>query len=131
MKFRLARSCVVMSVFGVLFCGSAVAAPALPGPPFPSFADAAAVQAACDSGLATAEVRVKALEGHAPDDTWLPAWDDLNAYIEDVSGPLDLLVNVHPDKSIRDAAEACTLRWSGFQSTLGQNRGAVPCGPAH
>ena len=28
---------------------------------------------------------------------------------------------MHPDKAIRDAAQACILRWQDFQSTLGQN----------
>jgi len=115
------RSLLALSLFGALACSAAGAAPALPGPAFSAYVDVAALNAACDSGLAEAAGRVKALEGQPPDDVWLPAWDELNSFIEDVSSPIDFLVNVHPDKAMRDAAEACTLRWSGFGSTLGQN----------
>jgi len=101
--------------------GAAVAAPSLPGPAFPRFASAASLTSACDSGLADAARRVKALEKHAPDSRWLAAWDDLNASIEDASAPIGLIENVHPDKAIRDAAQACTQRWAEFGSTLGQN----------
>ncbi|RQP23556.1 M3 family metallopeptidase [Piscinibacter terrae] len=100
---------------------AAFAAPTLPGPAFPNFADAKAVETACQSGLDGAAKHVKALEKHAPDAKWPAASDALNAYIEDVSNPIDLLVYVHPDKAIRDAAQACVLKWQDFLSTLGQN----------
>lgn len=100
---------------------AAFAAPALPGPAFPNFADAKAVDAACKRGLDGAAKRVKALEKHAPNAKWPAASDALNAYIEDVSNPIDLLVYVHPDKAIRDASQACVLKWQDFLSTLWQN----------
>jgi thimet oligopeptidase len=93
----------------------------LPGPAFPNYGSAQQVQADCDKGLAGAQQRVSALEQHAPDGTWLRASDELNAYMEDAANPIDFLSNVHPDKAVRDAAQACALRWSEFQSTLGQN----------
>ena len=62
----------------VLACGAAGAAPALPGPAFPVYADVAALNAACESGLAGAADRVRQLETHPADSTWLPAWDALN-----------------------------------------------------
>jgi thimet oligopeptidase len=52
---------------------------------------------------------------------WLAASDDLNAFLEDLAGPIYLLSNVHPDKAVRDATEACELRWQDFSSTLAQN----------
>jgi len=115
------RPLLPLLLAGCLACGAARAATSLPGPEFPRYADAAALAAACDRDLAGAQARVRVLEQHPPDADWLAAWDDLNAYIQDVSGPPDLLLNVHPDKAIRDAAEACTLRWAEFGSTLGQN----------
>ena len=99
----------------------ASAAPSLPGPALPHFTSAAAVATACDAGLGDAARRVEALERHAADARWLAAWDDLNAANEDSSAPFDLLEHLHPDTSLRDAAQACTLRWSKFNSTLGQN----------
>ncbi|MGZ8260547.1 MAG: M3 family metallopeptidase [Caldimonas sp.] len=106
---------------GLVGAAAASAAATLPGPAFPSFASAAAVAAACDSGLAEAAQRVRALGRRGPDAGWLGAWDDLNAANEDASGPFGLLEHVHPEKPIRDAAQACTQRWSEFTSALGQN----------
>ncbi|HEY6511068.1 MAG TPA: M3 family metallopeptidase [Burkholderiaceae bacterium] len=102
---------------------AAVRAPAatLPGPPFPSFQSTAALQAHCDSGLARAKAALRALERQPADARWLAAYDDLNALLEDLSGPIYLLSNVHPDKAIRDAVDACELRWQDFSSSLGQN----------
>lgn len=105
----------------LLSAATSFAAPTLPGPAFPQFADAKALEAACQRGIDGAHRRVKALEKHAPDAQWPGASDELNAYIEDAAGPVELLINVHPDKAIRDAAQACTLRWQRFLSTLGQN----------
>lgn len=109
---------------GTLVAASvAMAAPptTLPGPAFPAYENAQQLSAACEAGLAGAKARVAALEKMAPGDAWLAAFDDITAYIEDASGPIYLLQNVHPDKSIRDAAQVCTLRWADFESTLGQN----------
>ncbi|HEV7578189.1 MAG TPA: M3 family metallopeptidase [Caldimonas sp.] len=109
-------------VLGAGVIGAAAsAATSLPGPAFPRFASASALTAACDAALGDADRRVKALEKHAADARWLAAWDDLNASVEDASAPIGLLENVHPDKAIREAAQACSQRWSEFASSLGQN----------
>ncbi len=93
----------------------------LPGPAFPSFAVPAQVQVACDRGLEGARQRVVALQKRSPADGWLAAYDDLYAYIEESANPIDFLTNVHPNKAVRDAAQACSLRWADFSSTLGQD----------
>lgn len=93
----------------------------LPGPTFPHYASAADVKARCDAGLKGARQRVHALERRRLDGGWLAAYDDLTVYQEDQQGPNDFVLNVHPDKAIRDAAQACSLRWGDFQSALGQN----------
>jgi thimet oligopeptidase len=97
------------------------AEPVLPGPVFPTFASAAALDAYCDQGLARAKATLRSLEKRPADARWLAAYDDLTAQVEDWAGPIYLLSNVHPDKALRDAAEACELRWQDFSSTLGQN----------
>ena len=108
-----------------LLAGVSLAAAAqsatLPGPAFPDFGTAAEVQAHCDRGLAGAQLRLAALEKLKPGPGWLAASDALYAYVEDAAGPMYLLPNVHPDKAIRDAAQACELRWQDFQSSAGQN----------
>jgi len=99
----------------------AAASPALPGPAFPNYRSPAEVQATCDAGLAGARQQLKQFERMPGGAGWLVAYDRLNAYIEDASGPIYVLTTVHPDKAIRDATEACELRWQDFSSTLGQN----------
>lgn len=117
------RASWIAGAAGTLATISAIAAaPAtLPGPAFPRYESAAEVVAACEAGLAGANERVQALEKMPPGPGWLGAFDDITAYVNDVSGPASLVMNVHPDKTVRDAAQACLLRWSDFDSTLGQN----------
>lgn len=117
------RASWLASAAGTLMAASAAAAlpTSLPGPAFPVFETPQTIMAACDAGLAGAGERVKALEAMVPGDAWLAAFDEITAYVEDVSGPIHLLVHVHPEKAIRDAAQACALRWSEFGSSLGQN----------
>jgi len=95
--------------------------PALPGPAFPDYRSPQVLEAACTRNLATAQAAIRKLERVPGGPRWLGAYDDLNASIEDLSGPIYLLSNVHPDKAMRDAAEACELKWQDLNSTLGQN----------
>jgi thimet oligopeptidase len=109
---------------GLLLVAAALqaqAAPAVPGPAFPNYASPAEVEAACSRGLASTRERITRLEARKPDAGWLAAYDALAAHIEDATGPFYLLSNVHPDKAIREATEACELRWQDLYSTLGQN----------
>jgi thimet oligopeptidase len=115
------RPIVSLAALLLSAAAGAHAAPRVPGPAFPQYADAPAIDKACSSGLAGAMRRVKALERHAPDARWIAASDELNAYVEDVSGPIELLVYVHAEKAMRDAAQKCSLRWQDFYSTQGQN----------
>lgn len=121
----LPSRCAVSALLFAAVCTASptpFAAQPLPGPAFPAFADAAAVKADCDRGLAQAARLLRALEKRRPDAHWVAADDDFNAAVEDLSSPVQFVVNVHPDKSVRDAAQACELRWQDFLSTLGQNR---------
>jgi thimet oligopeptidase len=105
-----------------LVAASALAEPPpLPGPAFPSYRDPGALKARCARNLAVAGAAVRRLESRGPGRGWLAAYDDLNAQVEDLASPVYLLSNVHPDKALRDAAEACELRWQNFFSTLSQN----------
>ncbi|EHR71320.1 Zn-dependent oligopeptidase [Burkholderiales bacterium JOSHI_001] len=98
-----------------------LAQPALSGPAFPRFENPAALTTACDSGLAQAKVSLATLLQQKVDKHWLRAYDNFSAGLEDLSNPLLFLANVHPDKALREASEACELRWQDFLSSLGQN----------
>lgn len=111
---------------GALVLLAAAAPPALaqtglPGPAFPQFKSAAEIRAACDSGLKAARQRLTLLERRKLDKGWLAAYDDLYALQEDVQYPVEFVLNVHPDKAVRDAAQACSLRWADYSSSFGQN----------
>ena len=97
------------------------AQPALSGPSFPTFEAPAALTAACDAGLAQAKTQLAALLKRQSNGTWLRAYDNFGAATDDLFNPILFLSNVHPDKALREASEACELRWQDFQSSLGQN----------
>jgi thimet oligopeptidase len=115
------RARITFFALAVAATSSWAALPLLPGPAFPDYANPAALETACTRNLATAQAAVKRLERAEPGPRWLGAYDQINALAEDLAGPIYLLSNVHPDKPMRDASEACELRWQDFFSTLGQN----------
>ncbi len=100
---------------------STAAPKAMPGPVFPQLDTVEQVTSACDAGLKEARARVATLEKRKADLGWLAAYDDLNNFTEDAYNPISFVGNVHPDKGVRDAAQACDLKWQDFASTLGQN----------
>ena len=51
----------------------------------------------------------------------LDAWDRTSIVIEDVYGPISLLNSVHPDKSVRDAADQALIDESVFMTEVFQN----------
>ncbi|HSW07697.1 M3 family metallopeptidase [Aquabacterium sp.] len=97
------------------------AAPTLPGPAFPNYPNAEALKASCDKNITRANQLLRQLEKRAVDVRWLGAFDAFNAALEDLGYPQQFVSAVHPDKAVREASEACELRWNDFTSTLGQN----------
>jgi len=116
---------ICIALFALVLVAAQVEAVArsaeLPGPAFPTFASPAALDAACQRNVATVGAAIKALERRRPGPDWLARYDDINALAEDLSGPIFLLSNVHPEKLMRDASEACELRWQDLLSSLAQN----------
>lgn len=55
--------------------------------------------------------------------TLLPELDAMQRRYEDTLYPLELLAAVHPDKALRDAADACTVAYQAFASAWLQNAG--------
>jgi thimet oligopeptidase len=109
------------AVAALLLAASSAFAASFPAPAFPRFDTTEQIASACDQGLAAAQRRLKALEQRAPDAGWLAAYDDLASHIEDAYYPIGFLTNVHPDAALREAAQACELRWQDFASSLGLN----------
>lgn len=87
--------------------------------------DAVTLTAACRQMLSDARERVRDLEqlpiaGVTPENV-LDRWDADAATLEDIVGPVALLNNVHPDTSVRDAADACMRDIASFHVELFQN----------
>src|SRR3954452_12349894 len=87
--------------------------------------DAITLRAACRQMLTDARARVKELEALpvevASAETVLDRWDEDAMALEDIIGPIAILNNVHPDKSVRDAADECMREIAAFQVELFQN----------
>ncbi|MFN2633686.1 MAG: M3 family metallopeptidase [Thermoanaerobaculia bacterium] len=67
----------------------------------------------------------------------LEQWDRDSIALEDVTGPISILNNVHPDRRVRDAADAVMIELSSFESEIFQNeklydrvRAVRPASPA-
>jgi thimet oligopeptidase len=87
--------------------------------------DAATLTAACRQILGDARARVRELErvplADVTPESVLDRWDANAAMLEDVVGPIAILNNVHPDRSVRDAADACMRDIASFEVELFQN----------
>ena len=87
---------------------------------FPLPRDARAVERGCTALLA--DLAAQARRVARGDGEVLEGMDRLARMVDDGLGPLGLLANVHPDKPLRDAAEACQLRYQAWASSLYQDR---------
>jgi len=88
--------------------------------------DDVTLTASCTQVLAEARARVTAMEAIPLDkvtpESILDQWDKDQIMIENVTGPVAILNNVHPDKKVRDAADECSLKVSSFYTELFQNK---------
>ena len=99
----------------LLFSPVAMAAPTYTMPAYRSAAD---VDADCDRMMADlngAQAKLEAMSGTSGA-ALLPELDAMYRRYEDTDGPMSLLTAVHPDKAIRDATEACDLRYQAFNA---------------
>lgn len=87
--------------------------------------DPVTLHASCEYMLEDAAGRAAQLESlpldQATVESVLLAWDRASIAREDISGPVAILANVHPDPSVRAAAEQCLQKLSAFSVGLYQN----------
>ncbi len=90
----------------------------------PIFDDKSLTQS-CDRILEVAQADYKSLtalpEQLANVRTVLQAWDTYTSRVEDVLGPVYIQTYTHPEKSVRDAGEACIVKITAFETSLFQN----------
>jgi thimet oligopeptidase len=82
---------------------------------------AAEVPVKCDEGLAQARAMIADMEKRSDPSTFFDEWNRLQIAIQDTNSPIGFLGNVHPDKALRDAAEACTQKYSRLGVELYQD----------
>ena len=87
--------------------------------------DAVTLEAACRQMLADARVAFDRIAALPLDEVTaasvLDQWDAIAIALENIEGPIAILNNVHPDKSVRDAADAAVRSLSSFQVEIFQN----------
>ncbi len=83
------------------------------------------VRTAADSALAEAKAQFEAIAAVPLDEAGpaniLEAWDRASIVIEDAFGPISLLNSIHPEQSVRDAADDALIKESSFLTDLFQN----------
>ncbi|MBP6337407.1 MAG: Zn-dependent oligopeptidase [Vitreoscilla sp.] len=121
MKHFVQRFASVAAMLASAVAAVAAPTPTFPGPAFPVFKGAADLTQRCQAGLTQAKARQRQMERHKPDALWLASADRFYGWMDDTSGPLVFVSNVHPDKAVRDASEACEQRWQQFNSSLFQS----------
>ncbi|MEP7132077.1 MAG: M3 family metallopeptidase [Acidobacteriota bacterium] len=87
--------------------------------------DAAAVTASWREALGAARAQVAKMERIPLEavtaENILDQWDLDSMALEDVTGPISILNNVHPDRSVRDAADPVMIELSNFSTEVFQN----------
>jgi thimet oligopeptidase len=81
---------------------------------------AACAQILTDARAGMATLAALPLESVTPE-TLLDVWDDEAIRLENIAGPIAILNNVHPDKAVRDAADASMRELAMFTTELFQN----------
>ena len=90
---------------------------------FPRYASPAQIETQCTALIDAQKAAIARLEGLAgrPAAEVVREADAFYQRYDELIGPLSVLVAVHPDKALRDAAEACDLRYSAFFAEAQQN----------
>ena len=76
------------------------------------------IPALCEASITDAKVRIEKLKvlplAKAYAKTVLGAWNDLDIVLQNIGGPIGLLMETSPDPEVRKAAEACDLLLSAL-----------------
>ena len=118
------RAALAAALWAAVSMGASAANAAAERPALPLYT-AAQIPVVCDKGLVDVRQSLADLESmplkRASVKTVFHAINRMQIVVEDVEGPVYLLSNVHPDKAIRGAAEACLLKFNEFDTDLLQS----------
>ncbi len=87
----------------------------------PLFEDAARLTRACEVSLAKTHRHIGLMQAKSSGAGLFNEWNQLQIGIEDGLNPIYLHGEVHPDKSIRDAAEPCLQKFATLSTEIYQN----------
>lgn len=111
-----------------LFCAMAFSSAAVPKtPPQPTqrpllpIPTAEFIKANCEKEIAQARAQFQLIESGKDRRNVFMAMNALNIFIEDKSGPYEIMANVSTDKTTRDAADDCTVKYSPFGTDIFQS----------
>jgi thimet oligopeptidase len=102
------------------WCAAAAPSPVAARPLVGTY-DAPAITRFCDEGIARAEGLLAKMRARRGGGGLLAEWTGLQIAIEDTVGPVYLLGSVHPDKSVRDAADPCLSRFTALSTDIFQD----------
>ena len=108
------------AIFLIAVASLPIAAQQPAGPLLPLL-DAAGVTATCDAALAKGRETVAKMEAGEGGAGFLAEWNALQIALEDALYPISNLGALHPDKSVRDAAEPCLQKFTAFNTDLFQS----------
>lgn len=106
-----------------LVAGAAIAAAPgrAPARPYVGAYDAARVTRLCDEGIARSRATLARMEAGKGRAGFLGEWNRAQIEIEDVVNPIYLMGSVHPDKSVRDAADPCLAKYTTLSTEIFQS----------
>ncbi|MDH5265265.1 MAG: Zn-dependent oligopeptidase [Betaproteobacteria bacterium] len=109
-------------LFTSFLAAAAAAAPSkAPARPLVGTYDAATVTRLCDEGIAGAKAALARMEAREGGQGFFDEWNRLQIGIEDVVNPIYLMGSVHPDKSVRDAADPCLTKYTTLSTEIFQS----------
>jgi thimet oligopeptidase len=100
------------------------AARAAPSPeaPLAPLYEAPALERACAEGLARVRKSIDAMAARKGGGGIVAQWNRLFIEQEDAVNVASLYASIHPDKAVRDAAEACDQKFTSLNTELNQNQ---------
>jgi Zn-dependent oligopeptidase len=117
-RVHLCASVLKVFVVASLSTASFAAEPARPLVPLLT---AEEIPARCDAGLAKARAMIAEMEAKPGGEGPFDDWNRLQIAIQDTGNPIQFLANVHPEKAVRDAAEACAQKYARLGTELLQD----------
>ncbi len=120
---KILKLSTAFSLSAFVWCVFAAPKDALPADQRPvlPIPNAEAINANCDKEIAQARSQFELIESRKDKRNVFTAMNALNIFIEDKSGPYEIIANVSTDKATRDAADACTVKYSPFGTDVFQS----------